>query len=739
VDKIGLDNAPFSVLRVAIDVPLRRVFDYLPLNAAQPTKPGCRVAVRFGRKRAIGIVLEVATDSRLAPDRLKRIESALDDEPVLDPSLLGLLRWASAYYVHPPGEVCSAALPVLIRQGRPAEAVRSALRLTETGSGIDPDALTRAARQAAMMVLLREGPRALDDPALGELGDGWQAVARRLEVKGWIERIDLAEEEPEAAELAAPGPTLMPHQREAVDAILAVLGRYAPILLYGVTGSGKTEVYLSAIEAVLDRGEQALVLVPEIGLTPQLVSRFRRRFNTHVAAVHSGLTASERLNAWRDARRGRARIVIGTRSAVFTPLQRCGLIVVDEEHDPSLKQQEGFRYSARDLAVVRARMQSVPVVLGSATPSLESLRNVEAQRYQQLNLPERPGTAVHPRMRMIDLRVMPARDGLTAPMLSAIQHHVDDGGQVILFLNRRGFAPTLYCASCGWTAICPRCDARLTVHQRPAGLHCHHCGHRSPRLPACPECGGETRDAGQGTERVEEALTRHFPEAPLARLDRDTARRHEDLEALVAGMREGRTRILIGTQMLTKGHDFPNVTLVGVLNADQGLFGTDFRSDERLAQTILQVSGRAGRRDRPGEVLLQTGFPDHPLLTRLVKGGYEAFARQALAERAEARWPPYSHLVLLRAEAHSQPLPIAFLEAARDLALERLPPVVRVLGPAPSPMERRQGRFRAQLLLQSDDRAELHSALAGLVEAVAALPDARKLRWSLDVDPAELF
>lgn len=340
---------------------------------------------------------------------------------------------------------------------------------------------------------------------------------------------------------------------------------------------------------------------------------------------------------------------------------------------------------------------------------------------------------------MIDLRVMPARDGLTASMLKAIRHHVDDGGQVILFLNRRGFAPTLYCASCGWTAGCPRCDARLTVHQQPEGLHCHHCGHRSPRLSSCPECGGETRDAGQGTERVEEALIRHFPDAPLARLDRDTARRHEELEALFAGMREGRTRILIGTQMLTKGHDFPNVTLVGVLNADQGLFGTDFRSDERLAQTILQVSGRAGRRDRPGEVLLQTGFPDHPLLTRLVNGGYEAFARQALAERAEARWPPYSHLALLRAEAHNRPLPIAFLEAARDLALQRLPPTVRVLGPAPSPMERRQGRFRAQLLLQSDARAELHSALAGLVEAVTALPDARKLRWSLDVDPAELF
>ena len=739
MENAGLDNQPETILQVAVDVPLRTCFDYLPPEGCPPPRAGVRVWVRFGRNRQVGVVFGTTTDSALPAARLRRVEGVIDDEPVLDGPLLELLRWAADYYVHPPGEVCAAALPALLRQGRPARVERKGLKLTEAGAAVDPATLSRAPRQATLLQLLAGGPRWEDDPALAALGKGWRAIARRLAEKGWIEP-----GVPTAGPAAAPrpretGPTLTADQTRAVEAMIGALGQFRPLLLHGVTGSGKTEVYLAVIEAVLARGEQALVLVPEIGLTPQLLERFRARVDVPVVALHSGLTAAERLAAWRSARDGEAGVVIGTRSAVFTPLARCGLIVVDEEHDASLKQQDGFRYSARDLAVVRARLQTVPVVLGSATPSLETLHNAGRGRYERLHLPERPGQAVHPTMRLIDLRVTPTRDGLTAPLLTAIRRHLDDGGQVMLFLNRRGFAPTLFCPGCGWTADCPRCDARLTLHQRPDGLQCHHCGHRSARTAACPDCGEEPVAAGQGTERIEEALTRHFPEAPLARLDRDTVRSRGELEAVLAGMRDGHTRLLVGTQMLTKGHDFPGVTLVGVLNADQGLFGTDFRSDERLAQTILQVSGRAGRRDRPGEVLLQTSFPEHPLLACLIDGGYEDFARQALDDRSAAGWPPFAHLALVRAEAVARAEPQDFLVACAGLARELLPASVRILGPAPSPMERRQGRYRAQLLLRTTDRPALRRALPALLEAIATLPAARRVRWSLDVDPGELF
>ena len=738
MEKNGLDKPSETVLQVAIDVPLRTGFDYLPPKGLTPPLPGSRVVVRFGRGRKIGVVLAAGATSALPASRLRRVEAVIDETPLLDEGLLRLLRWAADYYVHPPGEVFAAALPALLRQGRPAAETRLALRLTAAGAASAPAALARAPRQAALVALLRAGPRTEDDPALADLAGDWRAAARRLADRGWIERVPAPPPVPAARDVR-PGPPLTADQAVAVAAVKAALGGFEALLLDGVTGSGKTEVYLSAIEAVLARGGQALVLVPEIGLTPQLISRFRARLPTTVVAMHSGLTAAERLAAWRDARAGRAGVVIGTRSAVFTPLPACGLIVVDEEHDPSLKQQDGFRYSARDLAVMRGRLQGAPVILGSATPSLESLRNAALGRYRRLHLPERPGQAAQPAMRLIDLRVTPVRDGLTAPLLAAIRRHLDDGGQIMLFLNRRGFAPTLFCPECGWMAECPRCDARLTVHRRLDGLLCHHCGHRAPHPARCPDCDGETVGAGQGTERVEEALARHFPDAPLARLDRDTIRGRADLEAVIDGMRARHIRILVGTQMLTKGHDFPEVSLVGVLNADQGLFGSDFRSDERLAQTILQVSGRAGRRDRPGEVLLQTSFPDHPLLTRLIGGGYEAFAERALEDRAEAGWPPYAYLALLRAEAAGRAAPAAFLAACARLAGEALPPAVRILGPAPSPMERRQGRYRAQLLLQCPERRILHRSLPGLVARAEALPEARRVRWSLDVDPAELF
>ena len=732
--------AASPILKVAINAPVRRLFDYLCPGTGPDPQPGVRVRVPFRGRRQVGVVVDVAETSEIPAGRLRRAQEVLDETPVFGALDMKLLLWAARYYSHPVGEVFAAAMPVLLRKGRnPDEPSRGLARATAVDDDMIESLSRSAPRQAGILRRLREGPVTMENAAQA-FGEGWQPVARRLMEKGLVRQIKLSETAAENSHIRpTPGPALTPDQKSAVNAVLSAEADIRPVLLFGVTGSGKTEVYLRAVETVLKEGRQALILVPEIGLTPQIVRRFRRRFDCPVAVLHSGLTEKSRFGAWADARSGRARVVIGTRSAVFTPMPDCGLIAIDEEHDPSFKQQEGFRYSARDLAVVRAHLHRIPIVLGSATPSLESMRNTQTGRYRRVDLAERPGSSSHPRIRVVDLRITPSREGLTAPLLEAMARHMEAGGQVMLFLNRRGYATALFCTSCGWVAECPRCDARMTLHQQPAGLRCHHCG-RSQTVPeSCADCGAGLRPVGQGTERIEAALTAQFPGVSVARLDRDTARSGEALTSLLEDMRRGETRILIGTQMLTKGHDFPDVTLVGVLNCDQGLFGTDFRSDERLAQTILQVSGRAGRRHRRGEVLLQTAYPQHPLLAQLVRGGYDDFAEEALRERAAAGWPPFSHLALIRAEAHRRADPLAFLEMCRHVAAGLPATGVSVLGPAPAPMEKRSGRYRAQLLFRASDRRSLRSLVDGVIGKVQSSPEARRVRWSLDVDPVELF
>jgi len=533
-------------------------------------------------------------------------------------------------------------------------------------------------------------------------------------------------------------PALTADQAVAVERISAAPG-FACFLLDGVTGSGKTEVYLRCIEQALAAGRQSLLLVPEIGLTPQLQERVARRFRVPVAALHSGLPDGERLRAWCGARDGSCGIVIGTRSAIFTPLARPGLLIVDEEHDASYKQQDGFRYSARDLAVWRARELDVPLVLGSATPSLESLENARSSRYARLVLRDRAGVARPPAVQLVDLRAHPVVDGLAAPLAAAIRRHLDAGGQALVYLNRRGYAPTLLCSGCGQVIECDRCDARMVLHQAARRVTCHHCGSERPAPSHCAGCGTTLVPVGLGTERLEQALSAAFPGEAIERIDRDTTRRRGEMERKLGRVRRAEARLLMGTQMLTKGHDFPGVTLVGIVDADQGLFGTDFRSAERLAQCLVQVAGRAGRADRPGEVYLQTLFPDHPLLKVLLGEGYGAFAELALAERRRSHWPPFSSLALLRAEAHRRPAVDAFLTAAADLARQQAPAGVTVLGPAPAPMERRSGRYRGQLLIQSAKRSTLQRFLPGWREALSALPSQKQVRISLDVDPADLL
>ena len=721
------------ILQVVFDTPLRRRFDYLPEDGAAIARPGERVRVSLGRGRAVGIVAAHAAESSLPRPRLKKISAAIDTMPLWDGTTFGLLLWAADYYHHPLGEVLFGAMPKQLRKGDPSRRDEIIWRLSEAGHAAVHAGRRLGERQKKLIELV--GGDGATTTAIAAAGHA--AIVRPLLKRGWLESFARPEAAP-AAGAGRPGPVLTADQGAAVEAIGESLGRYGAWLLHGVTGSGKTEVYMRLIERVLEEGRGALVLVPEISLTPQLIARFRLRLPAPIVALHSSLADGARTEAWRAAASGRAPLVIGTRSAIFTPMPALGLVVVDEEHDASYKQQEGFRYSARDLAVVRAQRSGVPVVLGSATPSLETLANAAAGRYTTVSLPERTGRAGKPRVTVVDLRVNPARDGLSPPAIAAIERHLGESGQVLVFLNRRGYAPTMFCAGCAWIAPCKACDARLTVHLRRARLVCHHCGAEEPLPFACPRCGNELSPVGEGTERVETTLTQLFPGAALVRIDRDVIRRRGDMEAALASVADGRARILLGTQMLTKGHDFPDVTLVVVLAADQGLFGADFRASERLAQQIVQVAGRAGRGDRPGEVLIQSAYPQHPLLHCLIAEGYEGFASLALAERRAAGWPPYSHLALLRADSPVRADAFGFLHAAEAVAPGARGPKLRILGPAPASMARRAGRHRAQLLVESSARPALQSFLAQWVPEIAKLRAPRTLRWSVDVDPAEV-
>jgi primosomal protein N' (replication factor Y) len=726
---------------VALPAPVMRIFDYLPPeNQALQPQAGQRVRVPFGKSTRVGVLIGLHNHSDVPPRQLRNVLTILDVEPVLDAHVLKLAKWACRYYHHPPGEVFAATLPKLLRRGGTLIRGNSLWELTDAGRDKTPDSLRkRAPLQAQILQIARDTSGVLSTRELESLSGDWRRSLAALVEKKYLDEKNSGH----AFDFVPVGrkgasPVLNDSQRLAIETIGA-FEDFRAYLLDGVTGSGKTEVYLRCIESALEKNRQSLVLVPEIGLTPQLLDRFRRRLDVAIGALHSGLSDTDRLRNWCASRDGSASVIIGTRSAVFTPLARPGLIIVDEEHDASLKQQDGFRYSARDLAVWRARELNIPVILGSATPSFESLENVSTERYRLLSLPERAGGAKQPDVHVIDLRIHDPSDGLSQPLIQAIRRHLDANGQILLYLNRRGFAPVLMCPGCGNITECRRCDARMVVHQGRSRLVCHHCGAEQGLPSACPDCEGTLRTVGQGTERIEQALGRLFPEQPVVRIDRDTTRRRGEIERRLDMIRGGEARLLLGTQMLTKGHDFPGVTMVGIIDADQGLFGTDFRSSERLAQTFIQVAGRAGRADRPGEVFIQTWFPDHPLLQILVRDGYGQFAQQAMEERRVAGWPPFTHLALLRAESAQRDNAFTFLDEARVVADELATENLRILGPAPAPMERRSGRYRAQLLIQGNDRAAVHRFLKTWRVRLDALKSSRRTRWSLDIDPAELF
>jgi primosomal protein N' (replication factor Y) (superfamily II helicase) len=722
-----------SVLRVALPVPLPTLFDYLPA-ADGDAVIGSRVLVPFGRGKAVGVVINTDVPAHVGSTRLKRVIKILDDTALLDAELMQTLAWAADYWLGAPGEAYANALPLLLREDKPLPETREPIwRLTVAGESAR-DAGSRRGSSLALLQRLSTGP--LSAAELDTSATDWRAAARRLVEAGLIER---TEREPASFNGPASFPLALHAEQEAAVATVAQsFGHFQPFLLDGVTGSGKTEVYLALIAQTLAQGKQALLLVPEIGLAPQTLRRLRERLGVPVEVLHSNLAEGERARAWLRMRSGESRVVLGTRSAVFTPLPQAGLIIVDEEHDNAYKQQDGFRYHARDLALVRGRALNVPVLLGSATPSLESLANVEAGRYRGLHLRSRPSASHPPQVQIIDMRAQRLEHGLSPALLHAIAETVARGEQVLVFRNRRGYAPVLLCYSCGWHAECPRCEHPLTLHAARRRLICHHCDYQSGVPAVCPACGGnDLKPQGQGTERLEEALTAQFPHIPVLRIDRETTRHRDAFENLLDNLQTDAPAILVGTQMLAKGHDLPNLTLVAIVGVDEGLLSVDFRASERLAQLVVQVAGRAGRARKPGRVLLQTHHPDHLLLRSLLANGYAFAAKQLLVERKQTGLPPYGHQVLLRAEAHQRPLVDAFLSEA----LHALPELAdwQVSGPMPAPMPLRAGRQRGQLLIESATRKQLHTALRPWWVQLSHLPSARKVRWSIDVDPVDLY
>ncbi|OTA18648.1 primosomal protein N' [Xenorhabdus beddingii] len=730
-----------TVVQVVLPVPLTRAFDYLLPEGLPLPALGVRVLVPFGKRNAIGIVSGITDNSEFSPEQLKSVSAILDVQPLFPDDLWQLLLWSASYYHYPLGEVLFHAMPVLLRQGKAAEfSPLWQWQVTDAGREFPLEQLKRSAKQQRALAILRQNPIYRHQIAELELSE---SALQSLKKKSLI---DLYPIQPEAENwqqnfnIIGERLKLNTEQATAIGAIRAEDQTFSPWLLAGITGSGKTEVYLSVLENILEQGKQALVLVPEIGLTPQTIRRFRERFNAPVDVLHSALNDSERLAVWLRAKRGENAIVIGTRSALFTPFAHLGVIIIDEEHDSSYKQQEGWRYHARDLAVFRAKKEGIPIVMGTATPALETLYNVQQGKYRQLTLTKRAGQAQPATQHLLDLKGLPLTVGLSQPLINHIGEHLRADNQVILFLNRRGYSPTLLCHECGWIAECPRCDHYYTLHQNHRHLRCHHCDSQRPIPRQCPQCGSTNLiPVGLGTEQLEDGMTKLFPKIPVTRIDRDTTSRKGALEQQLAEVHQGGARILIGTQMLAKGHHFPDVTLVALLDVDGALFSADFRAAERFAQLYTQVSGRAGRAGKRGEVILQTHHPEHPLLQVLLEKGYDAFAQQAMEERQQVHLPPFASHILLRSEDHDNHQAPAFLQQLRQL-LEHHPlhdDHLWIMGPVPALQAKRGGRYRWQLMVQHPSRIFLQKMMTGIYPQITALPQSRKVKWNIDVDPTE--
>jgi primosomal protein N' (replication factor Y) len=728
------------IIRVALPIPKRQLFDYL--YHGNNLTAGVRVSVSFGPRKLIGVVWETSDKSEWDISKLKSIEAVLDEKPIFNLMLLRLCGWLAQYYKHPIGDVVQTAMPVALRKGESSQAKPIEYwTLSDTGLSTDLSSLSGAPKQRSLLAALQDQDWVKSKT---RSAFGTNAV-KALTEKGLIESIEktsTAESTWQQDLVIQDKPIANVEQAIAISCIEAKLDQYGCFLLDGITGSGKTEVYLQAIEPVLKQGRQVLILVPEIGLTPQTVHRFKYRFGIDVGILHSGLNNNERLKVWQQSANGQLGIIIGTRSAIFTPMLKPGLLIVDEEHDSSYKQQDGLRYHARDLAVLRAREENIPLVLGSATPALETLNNALNGKYQHLKLNQRAGNASLATQHVFDIRQQPLQFGVAQGMLDRMGQHLQQGSQVMLFINRRGYAPALMCHQCGFVEHCKRCDKPFTVHKQLHKLQCHHCGSAKSIPKCCQQCqSNELVSMGVGTEQLEQGLAGHFPQYSSIRIDSDSARGKNKLDNMLSSINNNEHQILIGTQILSKGHHFPNVTLVLILDVDGALFSADYRAAEHLAQLITQLAGRAGRAEKPGEMWLQTHDPGHPLLQDLINNGYAHFAQYTLLERKHANLPPYTFQALFKAQALSAREAFDFLQKIAQLftavgAVDSVDSVTCV-GPMPALMEKRQGQYRMQLLLQSQQRSTLQIAIGQQIKKIETLNLSNKIRWSLDIDPQD--
>ena len=737
------------ILNIALDVPLNRSFNYL--SGGFEAKIGSRVIVPFAGRNLVGVVLAIKQTSDYPIDKLKPVSHVFDDV-VFDAASFKLLQFCADYYHYPLGQALISTLPLRLRQLKPAVS-RKAFAYSLLPNTDISEILDQIPRKKVVLhriiAALQAAPM-LGGVELAVISSSWKKAISELKNLSVVD-----EHEVLAVKASMPSssvePTLNDEQQLAITQVLALTDQFKPWLLHGITGSGKTEVYIQILQKILQQkdaqgvGYQVLVLVPEINLTPQLEARFRSRLSQYpLVTLHSNLSESERLQNWLAASTGAAKIVIGTRLSVFTPMPNLKLIVIDEEHDGSYKQQDGMRYHARDVAMVLAKQLNIPIILGSATPSLEtwanakSSQNTQKQQYGLLSLKQRAvQNAQLPSIFCIDTAKSPTENGLSPLLVKALRERLKKGEQSLLFLNRRGYAPVLHCNACQWTSVCTRCSAKLVVHLSQKRLKCHHCGYEQ-KIPAqCPSCGNaDIKPVGQATQRLERTLQTLFPTARIARVDRDSMRSKDALTDVLTSVHAGEIDILVGTQMLAKGHDFPNLTLVAVLDTDSALYSPDFRASEKLFAQLMQVAGRAGRADKAGEVLIQTAFPQHALFDALRSQDYVTYANELLQERTYMQYPPASFFALLRAEAADFSVVNQFLNQAGNLA-RALKTEVMIYDIVRPQIERLKSMERAQLLLQANSRGALQRLLKNWMPQLGELPTTNKVRWSLDIDPLE--
>ncbi|MDE3020222.1 MAG: primosomal protein N' [Pseudomonadota bacterium] len=722
-----------EVIRVALDVPIYDLFDYLIPNDKR-IAIGDRVIVPFGHRQMSGIVLEIGTKSQIETSRLKTVLDIPGDMPPLSPDIIELVYFCAEYYHYPIGEIVHTAIPSLMRQARFHKLkFEQEWLLTDREEQL-LSALKHSPSKLKLYQILKARP--ISDSEARIINSQAHKILQAWQHQGHVKSRPIQAKLISYAAINSL-PKLNLDQERTVNAILEKLDSFNAWLIQGITGSGKTEIYLRLIQKLLEHKKQVLMMVPEISLTPQLTQRIKERFSgLSIVILHSKLSPVERFRNWLLAASGHAKIVLTTRLGIFTPLPELGLIIIDEEHDSSFKQQEGIRYHARDIAVLRSKNKNIPILLGSATPSLESLFNAQKGRYHHILLPERAHPlAKPPKVSLIDIRPFKLLNGLSDPVITALKQGLTAGEQSMVFLNRRGFAPVLYCPSCGWISPCKRCSAKMVVHLNQKTLQCHHCGSVKPIPEYCPECGDpDLRPVGIGTQRLENTLANLLPQARILRIDRDNTQGKNTLANMLHKTASGEIDILIGTQMLAKGHDFPNLTLVVILNVDSALFSADFRSQERLFSQLLQVAGRTGRAHLPGRVLIQTQFPEHSIFKALQRQDFTAFAKTMLDERKALNFPPYTHFAILRAEASKLEDAIAFLNQARN-KIHPLTANIIIFDPVPALMYRQNGMERAQLLFQATNRSELHQFLSSLLPQLTRRSD---MRWHIDIDPIEV-